>query len=95
MNAAEIAYAQISLQCQMPLSYLEAFDEACGYRSQVQATVISRAIQDGNAPALLAMMTELYAAAILRNEELADIGRNEANERADRQRLLRKDMVQA
>ena len=82
-STIEIIYTQMSLASEQPLSAVPAFDEAVSYRTDEQAAAVSRAIQIGDKTALMAMMTALYVAAIHRAEEIADIERDDATERAD------------
>ena len=95
MTPSEIRYTKISLACSAPLNAVEAFDEACGYRTEQQCSVISRAIQDGNKDALMAVMLDMYAAAILRNEEERDIEREQRAERADQLFQIYRDAAPA
>ena len=83
MKLTDILYTQISLASESPLNAVEAFDEAVGYRTEAQCAAISRFLQNSNYAAAGMILMELYAAAILRNEELQDMKRNEASERAD------------
>ena len=82
MNAYDIAYTKLSLASNTPLNATEAFDDASGYRTEQQCAAISRAIQNDDQAALMAIMTELYALAILRNEgEQADKAEMDAADR--------------
>ena len=83
MKPNDILYTQISLASESPLNAVEAFDEAVGYRTDAQCAAISRFLQNSNYAAAGMILMELFSAAILRNEELADAERDNATERAD------------
>lgn len=94
-TAKEISYTKISLASNMPLTAVEAFDEAFGYRTEAQCLAMRVAIINGNDALVASIVKELYSAAILRNEELIDAERENEMARADAEYDAWKDSLPA